>query len=123
MVDKDGAVTSAVCTARDLSELRQVQAVAREHQSLPTNILESARESIYAVDMDGRFKWCNSATLLALGLQRDEFIGRRLVDLVYEGDREAIGRKLGLALLGEAQTYEMRFVSVGGRIQIGRAHV
>jgi hypothetical protein len=36
--------------ARDLSDLRKVQAVAREHQSLLTNILESARESIYAVD-------------------------------------------------------------------------
>jgi PAS domain S-box-containing protein len=120
VVDKDGAVTSAVCTARDLSELRQVQAVARQHQSLLTNILESARESIYAVDMDGRFKWCNSATLLALGLRREEFIGRRLVDLVYEPDREAIGEKLGLALLGEAQTYEMRYVSADGRLRYAR---
>ena len=68
VLDKAGAVTAAVCTARDLSELRKVQAVAREHQSLLTNILESARESIYAVDMDGRFKWCNSATLGHLGL-------------------------------------------------------
>jgi PAS domain S-box-containing protein len=53
VVDKQGIVTAAVCTARDLSELRKVQAVAREHQSLLTNILESARESIYAVDMEG----------------------------------------------------------------------
>ncbi|MEP6818289.1 MAG: PAS domain S-box protein [bacterium] len=120
VVDKSGAVTSAVCTARDLSELRQVQAVAREHQSLLTNILESARESIYAVDMDGRFKWCNSATLLALGLRRDEFIGRRLVDLVYEGDREVIRARLGLALLGKAQTYEMRYVAADGRLRHAR---
>ncbi len=120
VVDKDGAVTSAVCTARDLSELRQVQAVAREHQSLLTNILESARESIYAVDMDGRFKWCNSATLLALGLRRDEFIGRRLVELVHEGDREVIDAKLDLALLGEPQTYEMRYFSADGRLRHAR---
>jgi len=120
VIDKSGAVTSAVCTARDLSELRQVQAVAREHQSLLTNILESARESIYAVDMEGRFKWCNSATLLALGLRREEFIGRRLVELVYEPDREVIGGKLGLALLGEAQTYEMRYVAADGRLRYAR---
>src|SRR5256714_9189128 len=94
VLDRSGLVTAAVCTARDLSELRKVQAVAREHQSLLTNILESARESIYAVDMDGRFKWCNSATLLALGLKREDFIGRRLVDLVYEADRETISEKL-----------------------------
>jgi PAS domain S-box-containing protein len=120
VLDKAGLVTAAVCTARDLSELRKVQAVAREHQSLLTNILESARESIYAVDMEGRFKWCNSATLLALGLKREEFIGRRLVELVYESDRETISAKLGLALLGEAQTYEMRYLSADGRLRYAR---
>src|SRR4029079_11395870 len=106
VVDKDGEVTSAVCTARDLSELRQVQAVAREHQSLLTNILESARESIYAVDVDVRFKWCNSATLTGLGHKREEFIGTRFLDMVYEGDREVANEKLQTALNGQAQTYE-----------------
>ncbi|HVQ36512.1 MAG TPA: ATP-binding protein [Pyrinomonadaceae bacterium] len=120
VLDNAGLVTAAVCTARDLSELRKVQAVAREHQSLLTNILESARESIYAVDMDGRFKWCNSATLSALGVKREDFIGRRLVELVYESDREAINEKLGLALLGEPQTYEMRYLSADGRLRYAR---
>ena len=120
VLDRAGLVTAAVCTARDLSELRKVQAVAREHQSLLTNILESARESIYAVDMNGRFEWCNSATLLALGLKREDFIGRPLVDLVYEGDREAVTEKLGSALLGIPQTYEMRFFSAAGRLRYAR---
>ncbi|HEV2884630.1 MAG TPA: PAS domain S-box protein [Pyrinomonadaceae bacterium] len=120
VLDKSDAVTAAVCTARDLSELRKVQAVAREHQSLLTNILESARESIYAVDMDGRFKWCNSATLHALGLKRESFIGRHLLDLVYEGDRETIGEKLQAALSGQPQTYEMRFFSGNGSLRYAR---
>jgi PAS domain S-box-containing protein len=120
VLNKAGAVTAAVCTARDLSELRKVQAVAREHQSLLTNILESARESIYAVDMDGRFKWCNSATLAALGLRREDFIGRHLLDLVYDADRATIGEKLQMALKGEAQTYEMRYFSADGRLRYAR---
>src|SRR4030095_15217933 len=103
---KDGEITAAVCTARDLSELRKVQAVAREHQSLLTNILESARESIYAVDMDGRFKWSNTATLQALGLKRDDLIGRQVSDLVFDGDQDLVVEKLQSALNGEAQTYE-----------------
>ena len=120
VLDKLGTVIAAVCTARDLSELRNVQAVAREHQSLLTNILESARESIYAVDMDGSFKWCNSATLLALGLKREEFIGRYLPDFVHESDRETVAAKLGLALLGDSQTYEMRFLARDGDIRYAR---
>jgi PAS domain S-box-containing protein len=120
VIDTDGAVMAAVCTARDLSELRKVQAVAREHQSLLTNILESARESIYAVDLAGRFKWCNSATLEALGLKREEFIGRSLCDLVYEADRKLVGDKLQTAMLGQAQTYEMRYFSGGGKLRHAR---
>jgi PAS domain S-box-containing protein len=120
VVDKEGAVTAAVCTARDLSELRKVEAVAREHQSLLTNILESARESIYAVDMNGRFKWSNSATLLALGLKREELIGRRVADLVYELDRDLVSEKLEIALSGQAQTYEMRYFSGDGKLRYAR---
>lgn len=120
VVDKEGGVTAAVCTARDLSELRKVEAVAREHQSLLTNILESARESIYAIDMDGRFKWTNSATLLALGLKREELIGRRVAELVYETDRELVSEKLEIALSGQAQTYEMRYFSGDGKLRYAR---
>jgi len=120
VIDKGGAVTAAVCTARDLSELRKVQAVAREHQSLLTNILESARESIYAVDMDGRFKWSNSATLEALGLKRDQLIGRRVCELVHEGDQQMVRERLGNAMKGQPQTYEMRYFSGDGKLRYAR---
>lgn len=120
VLDETGAVTAAVCTARDLSELRQVQAVAREHQSLLKNILESARESIYAIDVDGRIKWCNSATLTGLGHKREAFIGSRFLDMVYEGDREVANEKLQTALNGQPQTYEMRYFSADGRLRYAR---
>lgn len=117
---ENGKVTAVVCTARDLSELRKVEAVAREHQSLLTNILESARESIYAVDTDGKFKWCNSATLAGLGFRREDFIGRHLLEMVYEADVETVFQKLAVALKGEPQTYEMRYLSPDGRIRYAR---
>ncbi len=120
IVDQNQRIIGVVCTARDLSELRKVQAVAREHQTLLTNILESARESIYAVDTAGRFKWCNTATLNGLGYKRDAFIGRQLLDLVYEGDRKLVAEKLEAALNGEAQTYEMRYFAPGGRLRYAR---
>ncbi len=120
VIDESGKPTALVCTARDLSELRKVEAVAREHQSLLTNILESARESIYAVDTEGRFQWCNSATLRGLGYKREDFIGRHLLDMVYEGDRELVGKKLEDALKGESQTYEMRYFARDGKLRYAR---
>lgn len=120
VLDENNKAVGVVCTARDLSDLRKVQAVAREHQSLLNNILESARESIYAVDPEGRFKWCNTATLKGLGFQRSAFIGRSLLDMVYEGDRELVQQKLDAALNGSPQTYEMRYFAHDGRLRYAR---
>ncbi|HSK63395.1 MAG TPA: PAS domain-containing protein, partial [Pyrinomonadaceae bacterium] len=120
VLDETNKAIAVVCTARDLSELRKVQAVAREHQSLLNNILESARESIYAVDPDGNFKWCNRATLQGLGFERVEFIGRPLLDMVYEADRELVREKLAAALTGAPQTYEMRYFAHDGRLRHAR---
>jgi PAS domain S-box-containing protein len=118
--DKSGKPEAVVCTARDLSELRKAEAVAREQQSLLTNILESARESIYAVDTDGRFKWCNNATLRGLGHRREDFIGRHLLEMIYEGDRPLVSRKLEEALRGLPQTYEMRYFGRDGALRYAR---
>ena len=120
VLDENDKALGVVCTARDLSDLRKVQAVAREHESLLTNILESARESIYAVDPDGNFKWCNTATLKGLGYQRSNFIGRPLFEMVYEGDRELVREKLNAALTGLPQTYEMRYFSHDGKLRYAR---
>ncbi|HJU94289.1 MAG TPA: PAS domain S-box protein [Pyrinomonadaceae bacterium] len=120
VVDENEKPQGVVCTARDLSDLRKVQAVAREHQSLLTNILESARESIYAVDPDGNFKWCNTATLKGLGYQRSNFIGRPLLAMVYEADRELVREKLDAALTGAPQTYEMRYFAHDGQLRYAR---
>ncbi|HZE69349.1 MAG TPA: PAS domain S-box protein [Pyrinomonadaceae bacterium] len=120
IVDSANKPVAVVSTARDLSELRNVQAVAREHQSLLTNILESARESIYAVDTEGRFKWVNTATVAGLGYRRDEFIGRHLLEMVYEGDRQLVSNKVAAALQGQPQTYEMRYFASDGRLRYAR---
>ena len=120
VLDKWGKPEAVVCTARDLSELRKAEAVAREQQSLLTNILESARESIYAVDNDGRFKWCNNATLRGLGHNREDFIGRHLLEMIHEGDRELVARKLDEALRGQPQTYEMRYFGRNGALRYAR---
>jgi len=120
VLEKGNKPSAVVCTARDLSELRKVEAVAREHQSLLNNILESARESIYALDTQGRFKWCNNATLRGLGYKREEFIGRHILEMVCEGDREMVEEKLVAALRGEPQTCEFRYFARDGELRYTR---
>src|ERR1044071_4903346 len=117
IIERGSKTIGAVCTARDLSELRKAEAKAREHQTLLMNILESARESIYAVDTEGRFQWCNRATLEATGYKSENLIGHSFLDITFEGDREISDEHFRQTLEGRPQTYEARFFSYDGNLR------
>ena len=107
----------AVCTARDLSELRKAEAMAREHQSLLTNILESVREPICAIDPSGYFMWLNSATHNAGGYRPEDLIGHHFLELIYPADREIARTYFESALKGETQSYEVRYHTREGEVR------
>ncbi len=117
IIERGSKTIGAVCTARDLSELRKAEAKAREHQTLLMNILESARESIYAVDTEGRFQWCNRATLEATGYKSEQLIGHSFLDITFEADREMSNEHFRQTLEGKPQTYEARFFSYDGNLR------
>ena len=117
VLDERSQTVGAVCTARDLSELRKAEAVAREGKSLLKNILESAREAIYALDSQGRYKWCNQAMLEMTGYQLDEIIGHHFSERTHEDDREMRRNHFAAALGGEPQTYESRYLAHDGSIR------
>lgn len=117
VIESGNRTVGVVCTARDLSELRKVEARAREHQSLLTNILESAREAIYAVDTEGYFQWCNSATVAAMGGRAGELIGHHFLDVTFEADRQLAAESFAEAVKGEPQSYEARFSGQDGQLR------
>ena len=117
VLDERSQTIGAVATARDLSELRQVEAVARERQSLLKNIMDSAREAIYAQDVEGRYKWCNQAMLDMTGYQLDEIIGHSFLERTHEDDREMRSHRFALALAGEPQSFESRYVASDGSVR------
>ncbi|MDX6445817.1 MAG: hypothetical protein QOH71_2891 [Blastocatellia bacterium] len=117
VLDERGQVAGAVCTARDLSELRKVEAVARERQSLLKNIMESAQEAIYALDKEGNYKWCNQAMLTMTGYELDAIIGHHFLERTHEDDREMRIERFAEALRGEPQSFESRYIAQDGSIR------
>ncbi len=117
VLDERGQTVGAVCTARDLSELRKVEAVARERQSLLKNILESAREAIYTLDTEGNYKWCNKAMLDMTGYELDEIIGHHFLERTHEEDREMRIERFASALHGEPQRLESRYIARDGTVR------
>ena len=122
VLDERNQTVGAVCTARDLSELRQAEAVAREGQSLLKNILESAREAIYAINPDGHYKWCNQAMLEMTGYQLDEIIGHHFIERTHEDDYEVRRIHFSASLAGEPQTYESRYIARDGSVRYAQVN-
>jgi PAS domain S-box-containing protein len=117
VLDERSQTIGAVATARDLSELRKVEAVARERQSLLQNIMESAREAIYAMDGEGRYKWCNQAMLDMTGYDLDDLIGHSFLERTHEDDREMRQARFAKALHGEPQSFESRYIARDGKVR------
>jgi PAS domain S-box-containing protein len=117
VLDERSQTVGAVCTARDLSELRKVEAVARERQSLLQNIMDSAREAIYALDSEGRYKWCNHAMLEMTGYKLEEIIGHSFLERTHEDDRQMRQERFAEALNGEAQSFESRYIARDGSVR------
>ena len=117
VLDERSQTIGAVATARDLSELRKVEAVARERQSLLQNIMDSAREPIYSMDCEGRYKWCNQAMLDMTGYNLDELIGHSFLERTHEDDREMRQQRFTRALHGEPQGFESRYIASDGKVR------
>lgn len=117
LVESEMGTIGVVCTARDLSELRKAEAEARERQSLLTNIIESVREPICAIDTQGRFLWSNSATISAIGYSPEELIGKNFLDLIYQPDHELAKECFKEALNGSASSYEARYQTNKGEVR------
>jgi PAS domain S-box-containing protein len=117
IIESGNKTVGTVCTARDLSDLRKVEAVARERQSLLTNILESVREPICAIDAKGSFLWCNSATSTAGGYRPEDLVGHHFLEIVYGADRETAREYFESALRGETQSYEVRYLTRDGEVR------
>lgn len=117
VMDAGGRAVGVVCTARDLSELRKVEAVARERQSLLTHILESVREPICALDTKGHFLWCNTASTTTSGYRQEDLIGHRFTEMIHTADREIAEENFERAIAGEPRSYEVRYTRRDGELR------
>lgn len=113
----DGRVIGAVCSVRDLSELRKIEAVAREHQSLLRSVLDSAREAIYALDPDARVQWCNKGVAGMGGYAPEDLIGRCFLQWTRPEDHAQLEELFALALRGEPQSFEMSYFGADGQLR------
>ena len=96
-VAREGAAAAAegaaLQAARDRAqserdEMRSERDRLRDSEARYRQLVESADDVIYKLDVEGRFTYANPAALLAFGFTEAELIGRHYADTVREDYRE-----------------------------------
>ncbi|WP_322629392.1 diguanylate cyclase domain-containing protein [Halothiobacillus sp.] len=85
--------------------------------SFLAKIMDLMVDAVCAVDPQGRFVFISSACERIFGYTPDELIGRNMIELVYEEDRERTLAAASNIMAGQLQThFENRYVRKDGRI-------
>lgn len=104
--DLEGNFCGYVGTCFDTTERKRVEQSLREYEKA----VEGLDEMIVVVDRDYRYVVANRAFLTYRGLEKEQFVGRRIPDLMNPGVFENIAKpKLDECFAGQSVKYEMRY--------------
>ncbi len=85
-----GDITGVSCVSVDITGLKRAEGALRASEDKYRSIVETSREWIWSVDLDGYFTYCNEAVRAILGYEPEELIGVDSAGLLHPDDRVRI---------------------------------
>jgi PAS domain S-box-containing protein len=104
-------VTGIVASIRDVTAERRARDAMAHSEARYRNLVESASDAIYTMDMRGALTSANDATSALTGQGRDTLLGRTAISMVVAEDADVVRHHFRRALAGEPQRYECRFMT------------
>ncbi|MHC4397219.1 MAG: PAS domain S-box protein [Planctomycetota bacterium] len=90
----DGQLQYLSTIIRDITERKKAEEALIEKEVTIRAIIETSRDWIWAIDLDGVHTYVNPAVERILGYLPEELIGRQSLNLMHEEDRKKIAKKL-----------------------------
>ena len=100
--------------ARDISELRRVEAEALEHKAFMASVADRSPDEIYALDTVGRVTWMNERA------EKDQLLmlaGRHFSEFIAVESRDLANENFQRTLAGEETQFEVRALRVDGTVR------
>jgi len=110
----EGAKDSVMVVARDISELRQVEAEALEHKAFMASVADRSPDEIYTLDSAGRITWMNERA------EQDQLLmlaGRHFSEFVAAESRDLANENFQRTLAGEEAHFEVLAIRVDGTVR------
>ncbi len=126
IVKKDGATISVwmkttftrvnnrraiLCFAHDITEKNRAESELREAKAYLENVLESANDLIYILDLSGKFTYANKK-FEEFGYNRRELIGKPFLEILSPAHKGTRFKKT--VTTGAKQVYEVEMLENGG---------
>lgn len=90
LFDKDGRMTGAIETIRDISKQKETEKELISSEARYRNILENIEEGYYEVDIKGNYTFFNPYLQKYLGYSRDELTGMNYRNLMDEENAQRV---------------------------------
>ena len=87
---KDRKTIGIQVIARDITDRKKAEEALRESEETLRAIVESSRDWIWSIDIEGNHTYSNPAIEEILGYSPDELIGKPSLDLMHPEDRKEI---------------------------------
>ena len=107
LYSREGEIIAFTNVARDITERKQAEKKLNDQLNFIQDLIETIPSPIYYKDRSGRYLGCNKAFEEYAGFDRDEIIGKAVLE-VAPADLAAVYQQMDNALLSEpgAQVYE-----------------
>ena len=79
---------------RDIAQRKQAEEKLREHEAMIRALVETSRDWIWAIDLQGIHTYCNPAIEAILGYRPEEMVADPSLDLIHEEDRKMVEAEL-----------------------------
>ncbi len=112
IVDDSGQRTGVVSVLRDITEHKRAEDALRESEERYHTLYEDNPSMYFTVDTAGTVLSVNRFGAEELGYTADELVGRSVLEVFYEPDREAVQKQLSLCVKNPDQVTDWEFRKV-----------
>jgi len=72
---------------RNITARKKAEEALREREEMIRALVETSRDWIWSIDLNGVHTYCNPAVKQILGYSPDELVGKQVLDLIHDDDR------------------------------------